>query len=83
MELAKVDVEVVSLGLVYSQRGLNYYSIMVVDQARNYEKFLLQLGCTIQSVHVLYTKEEMDRFIQLENDYRKNVWSAMSKAHLH
>jgi len=83
MERPMEDIEDVSLGIVYSQDGLNYYSILPVKDARSYEQFVLSLGCTVKKVYILRSEERMRAFIQLENDYRKNVWAAMPKAHLH
>jgi hypothetical protein len=71
------------LGLVYRKEGLDYYTVLLVKDAKRYEQFVLDLGFTIEQKYPLLTTEEFHAFIKLEQEYRENVWSKMPRQLLH
>ena len=73
----------ISLGFVFSRKGADYYSVQPVKHATDYEKFLLCLGCKIKVVYILASTAELRYFLQMDYDYRKNVWAHPPKPQLH
>ena len=73
----------VSLGFVFNQHGIEYYSVQPVKLAAGYEKFLLSLGCDIKYVIPLESTDKLKCFLQLDFDYRKNVWAHLPKPVFH